>query len=289
MIKNKFTFNATGTLWEIDYSGNKNKLLEKEIITITKNFELRYSRFLENSFINKISTKPGNYKLTKTDLIIFNTYGKLYKATKGAFSPLIGASLISAGYTPDYKLKKIKPLISIPKLSKVFKITNSHITILKPFNLDFGGVGKGLLIDKITKLLFKYKLSSFNVNGGGDMFIYNRANINTRVGLEHPYQLNKVIGHIDIVNCSICASSTNRRSWGKYSHIINAKTNKSPKKIISTWIIAKNALIADSIATCIFFSSPSSLLKHYNFEYLILYNNYRITKSRNFNATLFYD
>ena len=96
-----------------------------------------------------------------------------------------------------------------------------------------------------------------------------------------------MIGVIPIQNRSICASAGNRRTWGNFHHIISPKTLQPIKHILSAWIVADTALIADGLATAIFFTSPKKLQKYYTFEYLLLFPDFHIEKSAGFHAELF--
>jgi thiamine biosynthesis lipoprotein len=107
------------------------------------------------------------------------------------------------------------------------------------------------------------------------------------VGLEHPGNFEQVIGIAKIQNESIAASSGNRRTWDKFHHIINPKTLESPKNILATWVIAKKAIIADGLATCLFFVPKEKLEKYFDFECLVLFPDYAFEKSNNFPAELF--
>jgi thiamine biosynthesis lipoprotein len=108
-----------------------------------------------------------------------------------------------------------------------------------------------------------------------------------RVGLENPNNFKEVIGVVEIVNQSIAASSGSRRRWANFHHIINPHTLNSPSDILSTWVIARDGLIADAIATCLFLVSREKLEKYFEFESLVLYSDYSISKSEKFNAELF--
>ena len=70
---------------------------------------------------------------------------------------------------------------------------------------------------------------------------------------------------------------------------LNPKTKKPAENILSVWVIAKTALIADGLTTALFFVNPEKLKKEFDFEYLILYPDFTIKKSPNFFAELYYN
>ena len=108
-----------------------------------------------------------------------------------------------------------------------------------------------------------------------------------RIGLEDPEDTKKVIGVGILGNGSICGSAGNRRKWGDFTHIINPRTLTSPTEIIAVWVMADTALLADAIATCLFFVPARVLVDAYKFEYVIVYSDRSFEKSANFQGEIF--
>ncbi len=283
----QLAFEAIGTQWVIDcFNSSKTR---EEILEIISNrieeFDKTYSRFRKDSIVWKISEKKGEYKFPHDSKELFSLYEKLELITNSAFTLLIGNTLVEAGYDSEYKLKPRK-INKLPKSSEIYSFKFPVLTIKKPYVLDFGGLGKGYLIDIISKLLLENNINTFTIDGGGDIYYKNDEKA-LSVGLEHPGNFKQVIGIAKIKNQSIAASSGNRRSWDRFHHIIDANSLKSPDKILATWVVSKDAVTADGLATCLFFASPDKLLKYFDFEYLILYPDYSFKKSKNFPAELF--
>lgn len=285
----EFEFEAIGTHWLINCYESKTPQdkIRSKILARIEEFDKIYSRFRKDSLIWQISKKKGVYEFPPDSKELFNLYEKLYKITDGAFTLLIGKVLSEAGYDANYSLIPRK-INKVPKALEVYSFNYPKLTVKKPYILDFGGLGKGYLIDIIVSLLIENGVVSFTIDGGGDIYYQTRERNSLEVGLENPENPKQIIGVVKIVNQSICASSGNRRVWNKYHHIIDARSLTSPKNILATWVIAKNALIADGLATCLFLTSKENLIKYFDFEYLILYPDYSIEKSNNFAAELFY-
>jgi thiamine biosynthesis lipoprotein len=107
------------------------------------------------------------------------------------------------------------------------------------------------------------------------------------VALEHPDDPTQAVGVATITNQSICGSAGNRRVWGDFHHIINPETQESPMHIKALWVVANSTLLADALATCLFFMDSSILKEHYDFEYLIVKDDYTTEQSLGFPAELF--
>ncbi len=283
----KISFSATGTLWQIDiYDHNppEKDQLTKETTEYIENFEINFSRFRDSSFLSKMAKEAGEYPLPPDAKPLLDFYTKLYKLTGGLFTPSIGKSLVSAGYDKDYSLKP-QEIISTPDDWKNISYTKTSIRTMAPTQLDFGGAGKGYLIDLVSKLLIDRGVKNFCVDAGGDMRV--AGNKTLTIGMENPNDANIVLGTLLLQNNSLCGSSGNRRQWGKYHHILNPKSLTSPTNILATWVQADDCMVADGLATSLFFVDPKILLNDFNFEYLCLYSDLSFQKSDGLSATLF--
>jgi thiamine biosynthesis lipoprotein len=116
--------------------------------------------------------------------------------------------------------------------------------------LDFGAGGKGYLIDIIGKIIEDYGITSFSIDGSGDILYKTASHKALRVGLENPQQTDEVLGVLPLFNQSVCGSAGNRRRWGKLHHIMNPVTLKPVENVLAVWVTAQQALLADSLSTC---------------------------------------
>lgn len=282
-----FSFEAIGSSWVIDcfeaFANKKtiNSLIQKRI----EQFDKTYSRFRKDSLVWKISEKAGDYTFPEDSKDFFAKYDTFYKVTNGAFTPLIGNTLSEAGYDLNYSLKPVK-INKVPDINSVYTWNYPTLSVKKPYILDFGGLGKGYLVDIISNLLIDNGVKSFCVDGGGDMYFYNLKKPMI-VGLENPKDPKQVIGVVEINNKSIAASSGNRRRWVNFHHIMNPKTLDSTDKVLATWVIARDTITADGLATALFLVPSKKLIKYFDFEYFILYPNFKFEKSKKFPAELF--
>lgn len=284
-------FEAIGTHWVLDIydvlsENDKAELLEA-IHNRIEEFDKNYSRFRDDSLVTKMSQKAGKYELPQDAKPLFDLYQKLYTLTAGKFTMLIGNTMEQAGYDAQYSLKAGE-LSALPALENALVVSYPHIEILQPVVLDVGAAGKGYLVDIVTGIIEARGIKSFCVDAGGDIVYRNSDNFPLDVGLENPLDTTQAIGVAKLVNQSLCASAGNRRKWEGFHHIINPDTLKSPDNVLATWVVADTGLIADGLATCLFFDAPGKFTKDFNFEYLIFYKDSSIQKSENFPAEIFY-
>lgn len=286
---NKLSFDAIGTHWQIDYTAPQSDFnkIDNIIFKTIEDFDKTYSRFRPDSWVMQIGKNPGSYKVPENFDKLYRFYESMAEITDEKVTLLIGEVMERAGYDDKYSLVPSK-LIRPKPLSKALNFNNNTLHVKYKCTLDFGAAGKGYLVDIISNKLDSLTYS-YLIDAGGD--IKNspaKSSLSTPVGLEDPSDPTKIIGIVKLNSSSLCGSAGNRRNWGKYHHIINPKKLESVTDITATWVIADETMLADGMATCLFFEKPEKLLKEYNFEYLILKCDNTISISKNFNAEIFY-
>lgn len=284
--KHKAKFESIGTIWEIETAGHTPAVFDEVLTDIHRfleSFDKTYSRFRDDSYILSLGS-PGTYTVPEEMVELLLYYVPLYKLTKGAFTPLIGMMLEQAGYDKRYSFQT-QELHDIPDFLEAVVIeNNTTITIKKKVTIDIGALGKGYAIDQIEHMIRKKSFQEYVVNAGGDIFCYGAKPLT--IGLEHPFQENTIIGTAQVHNKAICSSAGNKRAWGEFHHIMNPITKKPVEDIVATWVIAETAVMADALATCLFFVDHQQLKKHYQFDFMVLTRN-KLSRSVNFPGELF--
>lgn len=288
-MSTKFSFKAIGTAWAIDIP--EGLLNEAEVFESIQNciavFDKTYSRFREDSLVFQMSKKEGEYELPQDAFSMLSLYKEIYDLTGALMTPLVGDVLVDVGYDAKYSLQPREKIKKALEWEEVLEYNHPLIKIKKPTLLDFGAMGKGYLVDLVSEVLESYKIYEYVVNAGGDIRYRNLNNKKIRVGLENPENESEVVGIAEISNESICGSAGNRRAWGKYHHIINPKTVESPRHILALWVVAESTILADALATALFFVSPEILKEKYKFEYAILSADHSVSVSEKFPGSFF--
>jgi thiamine biosynthesis lipoprotein len=283
-------FEAIGTRWKIDVFDEvaaepAQKIVEKIKARIDV-FDRAYSRFRADSLVTEMSHKAGEYVLPNDAKPMFDLYLDLYQRTNGLFTPLIAQTLVEAGYDAQYSLEP-KELHRPPTWNEALDYKFPMLTLKRPALLDVGAAGKGYIIDIVSQILYTEGVTAFCVDAGADIFYAHPTNKLLEVGLENPLDATEVVGVATIANESICGSAGNRRAWKNFHHIIDPRTLTSPRNILAVWTIADTTMLADGLSTCLFFVPSKTLAPHYDFEYVILYEDFSIEKSAYFPGKFF--
>jgi thiamine biosynthesis lipoprotein len=213
---------------------------------------------------------------------MLRTYRELNRATGGKINPCIGFTISDVGYDATYSFEEKVHIRKTPQFHDAITIEDdTHITIHEKVLLDLGALGKGYIIDTLFEFLRSEGLTHFLVDGSGDIR-YTSLDHPITCGLENPFDTTQVIGTFTMTEGALCASATNRRRWGNDKHhYIDPRTGESPKDIVSTWVFAQNATIADGLASALFFVAPEAL-SQWEFEYAIVNNQQQLKNSAGF-------
>ena len=183
-------------------------------------------------------------------------------------------------YQPVFKERKFaeKEFFQEPieRLSKKWIIKKQN------FSFDFGGFGKGYIVDQAKKLLLEKNISHALINAGGDLTVVGTYD----VGIEHPKLMGKDMIKLSITDCALATSGKNYRKWMKdqtaYHHIINGLTGKPAfNEVLQASVVAKTALEAETAAKilCILPFDQAKALLYKNFPriaYFVYFENDQI-------------
>lgn len=285
-------YEAMGTGWAVTiWDGvfdERFATLSEEILRRTAEFERTYSRFLPDSFIQKISEKTGVIETPPELVPMLRLYRSLYVPSLMKLNPLIGNTISDLGYDATYSLKPKATIRKTPDLIETLRIIDdTHIEMREAALIDLGALGKGYFVDRIAEYLESEGIEEYLVDGSGDIR-YRRNNGVIRAGLEDPDDYTKVIGVIELQGSgAFCASSGSRRKWENFTHTIDPTTNTSPTDIIAVWVLAKEAALADALATCLSFAPESNFRPAHEFECCVMKTGREVSLSSGFRAQLF--
>lgn len=252
-----FTFTGLGTEWSISTDGEKLRdETKKSLLLFTETFENRFSRFLPQSENNSFrDAQAGIYTISAEFACLLKRAHVLRQLTNGTYDPSFGKLLEHAGYDQNYRMQPNSQVedFRLPKWS----LEGQALTLDGPTVFDFGGIGKGYCIDRLSDILREAGYEYFLVEGGGDMFgTRKKDGKGFRIALEWPGKPDRAFGLIELKDQAVAVSDSFKRRWGDWHHIIDPKTKKPIETILGCTAVAKNAFDADSMTSGLFLSSP---------------------------------
>lgn len=285
MLPHKYAFTALGTQWQIESDTLLPVEIKDVIMARVEEFDKVYSRFRADSLVSRLARRAGTYTFPEDAIPLIQFYRELYELTDRRVTPLIGAILERAGYDADYSLIP-KQQLALPGWDQVMEWRGATVRTMQPIVLDVGAAGKGYVVDLLADLLTTYGIKQYIIDASGDVIAHNTPV--QVIGLEHPQDPTRIIGTMQIANQALCASATNRRAWGKgLHHIFDPHTKQPAVDVVATWVVATSCLVADGLATALFFTSPVTLGRRYDFQYVRLLANGGVEYSSNLTGEIF--
>jgi thiamine biosynthesis lipoprotein len=274
MGKHIFTCEWIGTQRDIQRYGNI-KSIKSDITIMIESFEQKYSRFREESLVS-------NYNRTwvipdDADFLIMMALWEEYRQkTHGYFSLWVGGYLEELGYgRRDTSLKHHSRV-------KTFGAFGASL------QLDFWGIWKGFLIQKIASYFEISWVSCYMINGWGDILISQDSLDNFGpIGLQHPLEPDQYFIQLELFHGAVAGSGIQYRKretedWSQH-HLIDPTTGKSSEQgIYSIFVQHTNIILADCMATALFvmpLENLSKIAKEVEVEYCIVFDDMTILRS----------
>lgn len=285
-MNHHYRFAALGTQWSIETKAELSPALKNRISQRLESYDKTYSRFRDDSVVAAMRGGAGHYEFPDDFARLFELYQTLYRVSKGRVTPLIGSALEQAGYDRNYSFT-VGEITQVPALDEVIDWNGDRvITTNQAVTFDVGAAGKGYAVDLIAELIESVGTRDYVIDASGD--IRHRGERTEVIGLENPFDTNKVIGTIDLKNQSLCASSINRRVWRGLHHIFDPMSLAPVENVVSTWVIADSTLVADGLATALFFvDDPDKLQQSFDFSYVRLFADGSVDYTPGFEGELY--
>ncbi len=306
MTTHQHVFQAIGTSWRITSTPALTTVTLARIHQAIAEFDRAYSRFRPDSDVSRFADGVGSQDFPDTAAALLTFYRQLYEITDGKVSPLVGRALEHLGYDARYSLRRRAGQVTVPRWDDVLTVTGSLLCATEPVLIDVGAAGKGYLVDLLAQELTESGYDEFLIDAGGDI-AHSGPDV-CRVGLEHPADPTTVIGVANLRNASLCGSAVNRRSWGQgLHHVIDPGTGEPTTEVLATWVVAPSAsargtgtdgmtthgartystMVADGLATALFFTEPAVLADHFDFSYVRMPAAGGVEYSTDFDGELF--
>ncbi|MFA6995218.1 MAG: FAD:protein FMN transferase [Patescibacteria group bacterium] len=245
----------------------QNILVEAEKAVI--DFETKFSRFIIGNELFKLNNSSHEKQVvSKTMAELLKEARHYYLETKNIFDPTIIGSLEAVGYDKKFDLinsgsdrkkpdlKKIKEIfLSRPKMDDL-KIEGRTIRRPLGFKLDFGGIGKGYIIDFLSKKILS-PFKDYWISAGGDLIVsgYQDNNSGWDIGVQDPLRSERDIFYINNKGrkLGVATSGTIKRTGkvGNFSwhHIIDPRSGLPViNDVLSVTVISSSAVRADVFA-----------------------------------------
>ena len=277
-------FEAIGTHWRIDTREPLPPEITDAVTARVDRFDRDWSRFRSDSRIAALRT-PGRHRLADDARPLLAFYRDLFDATRGRVTPLVGRTLEALGYDAAYRLRPADEIPVVPSWDAAIAWDGEHLDVVAPITLDVGAAGKGYLVDLVSDLLDEAGIDEHIVDASGDL---RSRDVPMRIALEHPLDPRKAVGVAELPSGAFCASATTRRAWGDgLHHVLDPATGLPARGVLATWVLAPTALVADGVATALFFDPAEEFLTRTASAFARMFDDGTVEVSPDFPGEMF--
>lgn len=250
----------------------------------------KYTRFYMNTYVT-ISVPAGTDKdIIEEGFSIIEKWDKIITSNRGksdinkAIEPLVRSALKIAEITDGKYDPTIYPVIKmwgmygdnwrLPEDSQIkqalknvgwekIKLTPHGVIVTEGMYFDFGGFGKGWVVDKAVGFLKANGVTMGMVDAGGDLRVWgNRV---WKIGVKNPYG-EGLAAVIRVRNKAVATSGDYENYFvyksKKYHHIIDPETGRPAESgVNSVTVITDSCAAADGIATGLFIMGKGGINK----------------------------
>jgi thiamine biosynthesis lipoprotein len=250
-----WTFEAIGTHWRIDTQDALPPPIADAVTERVARFDRDWSRFRADSRIAALAI-PGRHRLADDAGPLLEFYSELYAATAGRVTPLVGRTLEALGYDATYRLRPTGDIPPVPAWEDAVAWDGVFLDVVRPVVLDVGAAGKGYLVDLVSDLLTDAGVAEHIVDASGDL---RTQGVSMRIALEHPLDPRKAIGVAELPT----------------------------RGVLATWVLARTALVADGIATALFFDADPEFVARQATAFARMFDDGSVDVSSDFPGEMF--
>lgn len=242
------------------------KRLLNEMAAQVQRFEKDFSRFLPTSQLSKLNLNAGTKVKSAPELINLTRATKsMVEKSRGLYNPLLLPALQSVGYVGSWpRPENFKQNLNFSNRETAnpddIEINDGWIKIPKNSALDFGGIGKGYLLDQLANFIEKNEVKDYWFSLGGDIILsgnderqkgWEVSIANVRSGNELKQKI-KTDGKRTAIATSGIMKRCGEKNDQNWHHIIDPRTNLPAKTdILSATIMTDSATEADIWAKCL--------------------------------------
>ena len=220
------------------------------------------SRINCEAFQRKVTVDPWTWR-------VLRAAQKLSHESDGLFDITVARKLMQWSYLPRRYQN-----VSEGNWRDIVLEKNCTVRFRQRVIIDLGGIAKGFAVDRAVEALKRAGVPSGVVNAGGDLRVFGLKS--ELVHLRCPDEPMEVAGAINLCDRALATSAVyfaQRRCGGAVvSPLLDGRTCRSSRKLISVSVAASACMIADALTKIVFILREKSrpLLARYHADALLL-------------------
>jgi len=232
------------------------------------------SLYKDTSEITKVNLAAGKepVKVSPEMIEVVEQAAEISRLSDGVFDVTIGPLVVlwqmrlKEGKVPtNDEIARVRPLVNYrnivvdKKASTIFLKKTGMI-------MDFGGM-KGYTADRVVDLFRKRGIKDAIIAVAGDIWVLGHRDDGSpwRIGVQHPREHDKTLSVLDLSDKYVSTSGDYERfvikEKKRYHHIIDPRTGKPSKGVISVTLVGDKGALIDPLAKVPFILGPEEGMK----------------------------
>lgn len=232
------------------------------------------SLYKAGSELTKVNLAAGKHPVNVSPEMIevVERAAEISKLSGGVFDVTVGPLVVlwrmrlKEGKVPaDDELARVRPRVNYKNI--IIDKKASTIFLKKTgMIMDFGGM-KGYMADRMADIIKKRGIQNAIIAVAGDIWVLGRRADGTpwRIGVQHPREHDKTLAVLELSDKYVSTSGDYERfvirEKKRHHHIIDPRTGKPSKGVISVTLIGDKGAFIDPLAKVPFILGPEEGLK----------------------------
>lgn len=212
-----------------------------------------------------VNVSPEMIEVVEHAAKISKLSGGVFDVTVGPFVVLWRMRLKEGTVPTDDELVRVRPRVNYKNI--IIDKKASTIFLKKPgMIMDFGGM-KGYMADRTADIIKKRGIQNAIIAVAGDIWVLGRRADGApwRIGVQHPREHDKTLAVLELSDKYVSTSGDYERfvirEKKRHHHIIDPRTGKPSKGVISVTLIGDKGAFIDPLAKVPFILGPEEGLK----------------------------
>jgi len=262
------------TITVVDRSTEEGEAAIEAGMAELRRLDAMMSLYKDTSEITKVNLAAGKepVKVSPEMIEVVEQAAEISRLSGGVFDVTIGPLVVlwqmrlKEGRVPsDDEIARVRPLVNYRNI--VVDRKASSIFLKKTgMIMDFGGM-KGYTADRVADLFRKRGIKNAIIAVAGDIWVLGRRDDGTpwKIGVQHPREHDKTLTVLDLSDKYVSTSGDYERfvirEKKRYHHIIDPRTGKPSKGVISVTLVGDRGALIDPLAKVPFILGPEEGIK----------------------------
>ncbi|MBQ6816223.1 MAG: FAD:protein FMN transferase [Clostridia bacterium] len=268
----------------VNISASCNYQTLNEAFELCEQYENKFSKTLNGSEVFALNME-GEGNVSPECIELIGSAQRFYNLSGGRFDVTVGALSNIWDFKEQKVPQKMQVLTALKGVGFDKLQINGNFVKTNGTKLDFGGIAKGYIADKLAAFFKEQKVESAVINLGGNVVLLGEEYSN--IGIKNPFKDGN-IATVRVKNKAVATAGTYERTFSvgneKYHHILDVSTGyPANTDVISASVICNSATEADALSTCVVLLGAKNgleLIEQLDFvEAIVITNNGEIKVS----------